>query len=44
VFSADNGGLYLGNNHGLRGHKYDPFDGGTRGECHISFVTAVWFP
>jgi arylsulfatase A-like enzyme len=27
VFSADNGGIGLGNNHPLRGHKHDPFEG-----------------
>ena len=30
VFTADNGGIGKGNNHGLRGHKHDPWQGGTR--------------
>jgi hypothetical protein len=36
IFSADNGGIGLGNNHPLRGHKHDPFDGGTRATAFLS--------
>ena len=36
LFTADNGGLYLGNNYGLRGHKYDPYDGGTRAAAFLA--------
>ena len=36
VFSADNGGIGLGNNHPLRGHKHDPYEGGTRATAFIS--------
>jgi arylsulfatase A-like enzyme len=30
VFTADNGGIDRGNSHPLRGHKHDPWEGGTR--------------
>eukprot|EP01062_Namystynia_karyoxenos_P043778 TRINITY_DN3205_c0_g1_i1.p1 TRINITY_DN3205_c0_g1~~TRINITY_DN3205_c0_g1_i1.p1 ORF type:complete len:545 (+),score=180.56 TRINITY_DN3205_c0_g1_i1:90-1637(+) len=43
VFSADNGGIGdYGNNHPLRGHKHDPWEGGTRAAAFISggFVPA----
>eukprot|EP00935_MAST-01C_sp_MAST-1C-sp1_P002256 g2256.t1 len=42
VFTADNGGIGKGNNHGLRGHKHDPWQGGTRATAFISggFVPA----
>ena len=36
VFTADNGGIGLGNNHPLRGHKHDPFEGGTRATAFIA--------
>ena len=32
----DNGGIGLGNNHPLRGHKHDPYEGGTRATAFIS--------
>lgn len=36
VFSADNGGIGRGNNHPLRGHKHDPWEGGTRSAAFVS--------
>ena len=37
VFSADNGGIgVLGNNYPLRGHKHDPWEGGTRVTAFLS--------
>jgi arylsulfatase A-like enzyme len=37
VFSADNGGVGdFGNNHPLRGHKHDPWEGGTRAAAFMS--------
>jgi len=37
VFSADNGGTgNLGNNHPLRGHKHDPWEGGTRATAFMA--------
>ena len=37
VFSADNGGIgKFGNNHPLRGHKHDPWEGGIRATAFIS--------
>lgn len=44
VFSADNGGVgALGNNHPLRGHKHDPWEGGVRTTAFLSggFVPAA---
>jgi hypothetical protein len=35
-FSADNGGIGVGNNHPLRGHKHDPWEGGTRATAFVS--------
>lgn len=37
VFTADNGGVgKFGNNHPLRGHKHDPWEGGTRSAAFVS--------
>jgi len=37
VFTADNGGVgKFGNNHPLRGHKHDPWEGGTRATAFVS--------
>jgi len=36
LFSADNGGIGKGNNHPLRGHKHDPWEGGTRATAFLS--------
>jgi hypothetical protein len=36
LFTADNGGIELGNNHPLRGHKHDPWEGGTRATAFLS--------
>jgi arylsulfatase A-like enzyme len=36
VFTADNGGIGLGNNHPLRGHKHDPWEGGTRSTAFVA--------
>lgn len=36
VFTADNGGIGRGNNHPLRGHKHDPWEGGTRSTAFVS--------
>mmetsp|Transcript_33133 Transcript_33133/g.100191 ORF Transcript_33133/g.100191 Transcript_33133/m.100191 type:complete len:713 (-) Transcript_33133:78-2216(-) len=36
VFSADNGGIGPANNHPLRGHKHDAWEGGTRATAFIS--------
>jgi len=36
LFTADNGGIGLGNNYPLRGHKHDPWQGGTRAAAFIS--------
>jgi hypothetical protein len=37
VFTADNGGIGgVGNNHPLRGHKHDPWEGGTRATAFIT--------
>merc|ERR1711971_144869 len=37
VFSADNGGVgQFGNNHPLRVHKHDPWEGGTRTTAFVS--------
>ena len=42
VFSADNGGVgKFGNNHPLRGHKHDPWEGGTRA---TAFITGGFVP
>jgi hypothetical protein len=43
LFTADNGGIGRGNNHGLRGHKHDPWQGGTRVAAFVSggFVPAA---
>eukprot|EP00035_Acanthoeca_spectabilis_P007521 m.137653 g.137653 ORF g.137653 m.137653 type:complete len:186 (-) comp13983_c0_seq5:1153-1710(-) len=35
-FSADNGGIGRGNNYPLRGHKHDPWEGGTRATAFVS--------
>lgn len=36
LWSADNGGIGLGNNFPLRGHKHDPYEGGTRAAAFLS--------
>jgi hypothetical protein len=37
LFSADNGGVgKFGNNYPLRGHKHDPWEGGTRSTAFLS--------
>lgn len=37
MFTADNGGVgSFGNNHPLRGHKHDPWEGGTRVAAFVS--------
>lgn len=36
LFTADNGGIGKGNNHPLRGHKHDPWEGGTRAAAFLS--------
>jgi len=37
MFTADNGGVgEFGNNHPLRGHKHDPWEGGTRVAAFVS--------
>lgn len=36
LFTADNGGIGRGNNHPLRGHKHDPWEGGTRATAFLS--------
>lgn len=37
VFTADNGGVgKFGNNYPLRGHKHDPWEGGTRSTAFVS--------
>ena len=44
VFTADNGGIgAMGNNHPLRGHKLDSWEGGTRSTAFVSggFVPAA---
>ena len=42
VFSADNGGVgKFGNNFPLRGHKHDPWEGGTRA---AAFITGGFVP
>jgi arylsulfatase I/J len=41
IFSADNGGIGPANNHPLRGHKHDPWEGGTR---VTSFVSGGFIP
>lgn len=44
VFTADNGGIgKMGNNHPLRGHKLDSWDGGTRSTAFVAggFVPAA---
>jgi len=40
-FSADNGGIGRGNNYPLRGHKHDPWEGGTRA---TAFITGGFIP
>ena len=36
LFTADNGGIGgVGNNHPLRGHKHDPWEGGTRATAFV---------
>ena len=42
LFTADNGGIGgVGNNHPLRGHKHDPWEGGTRA---TAFLTGGFLP
>jgi arylsulfatase A-like enzyme len=41
LFTADNGGIGRGNNHPLRGHKHDPWEGGTRA---TAFLTGGFLP
>ena len=41
LWSADNGGIGRGNNHPLRGHKHDPWEGGTRA---TAFLTGGFLP
>jgi arylsulfatase A-like enzyme len=36
LWTSDNGGIGRGNNHGLRGHKHDPWEGGTRATAFLS--------
>eukprot|EP00656_Telonema_subtile_P000083 TRINITY_DN10035_c0_g1_i2.p1 TRINITY_DN10035_c0_g1~~TRINITY_DN10035_c0_g1_i2.p1 ORF type:complete len:538 (-),score=120.73 TRINITY_DN10035_c0_g1_i2:189-1802(-) len=36
LFTADNGGIDRGNNYPLRGHKHDPWQGGTRATAFLS--------
>ena len=36
LFTADNGGITKGNNHPLRGHKHDSWEGGTRATAFLS--------
>lgn len=36
LFTADNGGIGPANNHPLRGHKHDPWEGGTRAAAFLS--------
>jgi len=41
LWTADNGGIGRGNNHPLRGHKHDPWEGGTRA---TAFLTGGFLP
>ena len=41
LWTSDNGGIGLGNNYPLRGHKHDPWEGGTR---VVSFLTGGYLP
>ena len=41
LWTSDNGGIGLGNNYPLRGHKHDPWEGGTR---VASFLTGGYLP
>lgn len=41
LWMADNGGIGLGNNYPLRGHKHDPWEGGTRG---LAFLSGGYLP
>jgi len=36
LWTSDNGGIDRGNNHPLRGHKHDPWEGGTRVTAFLS--------
>ena len=36
LWTSDNGGIGLGNNYPLRGHKHDPWEGGTRVTAFLS--------
>lgn len=35
LWTSDNGGITRGNNHPLRGHKHDPWEGGTRAAAFL---------
>ena len=41
LWTSDNGGIGLGNNYPLRGHKHDPYEGGTRA---IAFLSGGFLP
>ena len=41
LWTADNGGITLGNNYPLRGHKHDPWEGGSR---VTAFLTGGFLP
>lgn len=41
LWTSDNGGIGLGNNYPLRGHKHDPWEGGTRA---AAFLTGGFLP